>query len=390
MVVLMASVLLSRPIGCAEWAENTLSTLTLEEKIGQLFIVPACPKFPFEMIEKMIQIYHIGAVILKQAYPKEQIVFINAIQKSSKLPLLCTGDAEWGLGMRMEKVLSFPRNEVMGKVTDSTLLFSAGKEIGKQCRMVGIHLNFAPVADVNNNPNNPVIGSRSFGSNPKQVSRCVSHMIQGMQAGNVLSCLKHFPGHGDTDVDSHTGLPIISHSFAHLEQVEFPPFKDNLGADAIMTGHLLFPTLDPNNPVSLSKRIVTDLLQTDWGFKGLIITDALNMKALTTNYSTEEIALKAFLAGHDLLLYGSHRYNDVKHLLEKTIPLAYKAIQKGLLNGEISEELLNKRVLKILKVKERLGLHTNRFIPDSDNLMEELHSQEAIDLINKIVNKGSD
>nr|AAN10188.1 putative glycosylhydrolase [Candidatus Fritschea bemisiae] len=369
------------------WAEKIFKTLTVEEKIGQLFIVPACPKFSSEMIEKMLDVYHIGALILKQAHPKEQIPFLNALQKRSKLPLLCTGDAEWGLGMRMQETLSFPRNEIMGKVKDQSLLFSSGKEIGRQCRIVGIHLNFAPVVDINNHPNNTVIGNRSFGSDPEKVSRCASLIIQGMRAGKVLSCLKHFPGHGDTDVDSHKGLPTILHSRKHLEQVEFLPFKENLeSADAIMTGHLMLPVLDKNFPASLSKLIVTDLLQKEWGFKGLIITDALNMKALTQNYSVEEIALKAFLAGHDLLLYGSHRYDDVKNLLENAIPLAYKSIQNGIINGEIDSDLLDARVLKILQVKERLGLHKDRFNPNPENLMEVLHSKEVINLIEKIKN----
>ena len=372
-----------------EWAEKTLESLTVNEKIGQLFVVPACPRYDQKMIEQVIDAYHVGSVILKQGHPEQQIPFLNALQKRSKHPLLCTGDAEWGLGMRMEETLSFPRNEVLGKVKNPFLLFLAGKEIGEQCRMVGIHLNFAPVVDVNNNPDNIVIGSRSFGSDPLHVSRCGYLMIQGMKQGKVLSCIKHFPGHGDTDVDSHKGLPEIPHSRIHLEEVEFVPFKKNLSADAVMTGHLMMPALDETYPASLSKPIVTDLLQKEWGFKGLVITDALNMKALTENYSVEEIAVKALLAGHDLLLYGAHRYEDVEKLLTEMIPKAYQGIAKAIEKGEISEELLNAHVLKVLQVKEKLGLHEKRLIPERGDLMDRLQSEEAISLIEKI-KKGAE
>ena len=367
-----------------KWAEETLETLTVQEKIGQLFIVPACPRFDQKMIEKVIDDCHVGSIIIKQGHPQKQIPFLNSLQKRSKHPLLCTGDAEWGLGMRMEETLSFPRNEVMGKVKNLFLPYLAGKEVGEQCRMVGIHLNFAPVVDVNNNPENIVIGSRSFGSNPMQVSRCAYVMIQGMKQGKVLSCIKHFPGHGDTDVDSHKGLPEIPHSRDHLEEVEFFPFKKNLSADAVMTGHLMMPELDETFPTTLSKPIVTDLLQKEWRFKGLVITDALNMKALTENYSVEEIAVKALLAGHDLLLYGAHRYEDVEVLLTEMVPKAYSAIVKAIEKGEITEELLDAHVLKVLQVKEKLGLHKERLTPFRDDLMERLHSKHAIDLIEKI------
>lgn len=369
-----------------EWAEKIIETLTVQEKIGQLFIIPAGPCYDQEMFEKVIDQYHVGSILIKKGHPLDQIPFLNALQKRSKYPLLCTGDAEWGLGMRMEETLSFPRNEVMGKVKKLFLLYQAGKEIGEQCRLVGIHLNFAPVVDVNNNPDNIVIGSRSFGSDPNLVSSCAFMMTRGMTRGKVLTCIKHFPGHGDTDIDSHKGLPEIPHSRDHLEEVEFVPFKNCIksGVDAVMTGHLMMPELDENFPASMSKPIVTDLLQKEWGFKGLVITDALNMKALTENYSVEEIAVKALLAGHDLLLYGAHRYEDVEMLLKEMVPKAYMGIAKAVETGEIPEELLDTHVLKILQAKERLGLHEERLTPLPENLMERLHSESAIQLIEKI------
>jgi beta-N-acetylhexosaminidase len=366
------------------WAEDTLNILSLEEKVGQLFVAPACPKYDSDSLEKLFSDCHIGSVIVKQGAPKEQIIFLNRLQENSKWPLLCAGDAEWGLGMRMEETLSFPKNEVMGKVKNSFLIYLAGKEIGVQCRMVGIHLNLAPVVDVNNNPKNIVIGPRSFGDRPDHVSVCSFMMVQGMKEGKVLSCLKHFPGHGDTEIDSHKGLPMIPHDRAHLERVEFVPFKDNLAADAVMTGHLLIPALDPEYPASLSKVIVTDLLQKEWGFKGLVITDALNMKALTENYSVEEIAIKALLAGHDLLLYGAHLYDDVEVLLTEVIPRAYEAILSGAKEGRVPIDLLDAHVLKVLKVKEGLNLHEERIVPLPDDLMDRLHTKDALDLIERI------
>ncbi len=373
-----------------DWAEKTLETLTIQEKIGQLFVVPACPRFDKKGLEEVIDRYHVGSVIVKQGHPQQQILFLNELQQRSKLPLLCTGDAEWGLGMRMEETLSFPRNDVLGEMENHWLLAAIGKEIGKQCRMVGIHLNFAPVVDVNNNPDNVIIGSRSFGTEPEKVAFCGYMMSQGMKNGKVLSCIKHFPGHGDTDVDSHKGLPRIPHSRAHLEEVEFLPFKRiiKMGVDAVMTGHLMMPALDTEYPASMSHSIVTNLLQNEWGFSGLVITDALNMKALTENYSVEEIAVKALLAGHDLLLYGAHRYEDVEELLEAMIPAAYQAIEEGVERGEISEELLDAHVLKVLQTKEKLGLHERRMTPFPEDLMEQLHNRHALGLI-EAIKKGA-
>lgn len=366
------------------WAEKTLEGLSIEEKVGQLFVAPACPRFDVDSLEKLFDTCHIGSMIVKQGHPKEQIPFLNRLQERSKVPLLCMGDAEWGLGMRMEGTLSFPKNDMMGQVRNLFLIYLAGKEIGEQCRMVGIHLNFSPVVDVNNNPENIVIGARSFGSDPQAVSTCAFMMIQGMKQGKVLSCIKHFPGHGDTAVDSHKGLPVIPHDRNRLESVEFVPFKDNLNADAVMTGHLFVPALDPEAPASLSKTIVTDLLIKEWGYQGLVITDALNMKALTENYTIEEIAVKALLAGHDLLLYGAHRYDDVEVLLTEIIPRAYQAVLGAVNCGTVSVEVLDRHVLKIFKVKESLGLHKERMVPLPDDLMEKLHSEHALELIERI------
>jgi len=362
----------------SEWAEKILPTLTIQEKIGQLFVVPACPNFETESLFEVIENYHIGAIIIKQGHPLEQIPFINALQTRSNLPLLCTGDAEWGLGMRMEETLSFPKNLTLGAIEDESLLYKLGKTIGHQCRLVGIHLNFAPVVDVNPIVN-PIIGVRAFGDDPESVSRKGALVIRGMQDGGILACAKHFPGHGAADVDSHNDLPTIPYSYRHLEQVEFVPFKGALleGVEAVMSGHLMVQAIDAQNPASLSYPIITELLKEKWGFQGLCITDALNMEALCKNYTTEEIAVNALMAGHDLLLYGAHRYNDVEYILRQLIPAAFSAIEKGVIEGRIPEEVINAHVLKILSIKERLGLHQNRFVPLPTDLMEQLHSEAA-------------
>ncbi|MCB1110331.1 MAG: hypothetical protein KDK64_05065 [Chlamydiia bacterium] len=360
------------------WAEKTLSELSFQEKIGQMIVIPACPRYESDTLRATLKKYHIGAILVKQGHPLQQIPFLNTLQEEAKLPLLCTGDAEWGLGMRMEETLSFPKNAILGRHPDR--IHEVGTWIGKQCHLVGIHLNFAPVVDVNNNPDNPIIGVRAFGADPQAVAQCGKAMIQGMQQGGVLTCAKHFPGHGDTDTDSHKGLPRIPHSRDHLETIEFVPFKQAIvsGVDAIMTGHLMLPALDPDVPATLSKRIVTNLLQKEWGFEGLIITDALNMKALSEHYTAGEIATQALLAGHDLLLYGAHRYDDVQGILTELIPAVIEALQK------IPEEVLDRHVLKVLQMKEKLGLHQNRFTPFPDNLMDQLHPPEAITLIESI------
>jgi len=360
------------------WAEKTLSELSIQEKIGQLIIVPACPRHESETLRMTLQRYHIGGILVKQGHPLQQIPFLNTLQSEAKIPLLCTGDAEWGLGMRMEDTLSFPKNGILGLHPEK--IEEVGVWIGKQCHQVGIHLNFAPVVDVNNNPDNPVIGTRSFGADPEAVASCSASMIKGMHKGGVLTCAKHFPGHGDTDVDSHKGLPRIPHSRDHLEKIEFVPFRRAIdsGVDAIMTGHLMLPALDPEFPATLSIPIVTDLLQKEWGFQGLVVTDALNMKALSEHYSTGEIAVKALLAGHDLLLYGAHRYDDVHVILSELIPRVVEALM------QVPEEVLDPHVLKVLQAKEKLGLHKDRVTELSENLMSELHHSDAITLIDSM------
>lgn len=351
----------------SNWAEQTLQKLTLREKIGQLFIVATASNFtqpteilvtalqncPYNMnhdhIINLIKNYNIGGVIfLFKSDPNTQVAFTNKYQELSKVPLLITQDSEWGLSMRLdlnpEKVIQYPRNLTLGAIKDEQLIYELGKEVGHQCSAIGIHMNFAPVVDINNNPENPVIHDRSFGDDKYKVARLATLFAQGVEDAGILACAKHFPGHGDTDVDSHLELPIIKHDKVRLDNIELYPFRHiiNNGISSIMIAHLAIPALEPDIkiPSSLSYKIVTEELKNNLNFKGLIITDGLGMQAITNHYKPGELELQAFLAGNDILL------------CPLDVPLAIELIEKAILSGRITEEELDRRVLKILKAKE--------------------------------------
>ena len=215
-------------------------------------------------------------------------------------------------------------------------------------------------------------------------------MVRGMQDAGILACAKHFPGHGDVQIDSHKALPIIYHPLHHLEAIELVPFSGAIeaGVAAVMSGHLLLPALDPIHPASLSYPIMHQLLKEQLKFKGLRISDALNMKALVDNYSIQEIITQSLVAGHDLLTFGAHLYGDVQNILQEIIPIAYAAIEQGVIEGNISEEEIDAHVLKVLSIKERLGLDQNRFLPLPHDLLEQLNSQEGVDLQNNLYRKA--
>lgn len=360
---------------CAAAAEDSLAKMTLDEKIGQLFVMPACPKRGEDHVEDLLKLMrecHVGNLILKQSDPLTQVRFLNRLEQASKLPLLVTADAEWGLGMRMSDTIPYPRNMTLGAIQDLSLLEELGVEMGRQARLVGIHMNLAPVADVNTNPLNPIIHMRSFGEEPEHVADCVSKITAGMRKSSLFSCAKHFPGHGDTYIDTHVDLPIVEHSLARLQNVEWLPFKRAIdeGIEAIMTAHILVPAIDPKFPATLSRDVLNHLR--DLGFKGLIITDALNMKALANNYSIEEVALLARSAGHDLLLYGDHIAPNVDHILKEMIPKAFYALKRAYLAGDLSLEELDISVLKILRLKEHIET-----VHDETDLLKKLNTQKA-------------
>ncbi|CCB88409.1 uncharacterized lipoprotein ybbD [Simkania negevensis Z] len=365
----------------ADWAEETLMGMSREEKVGQFFAISIAPprgEKHLRHIQSFLKSFPVGGVLLKQAHPEEQVSFLNAVQESSKIPLLTFADAEWGLGMRMRETFSYPRNLTLGAVQNLELLREMGRQIGKQCQLVGAHINLAPVVDINTNPENPVIHRRAFGDDSFQVSVHAQALYQGMQEMGILACVKHFPGHGDTSIDSHHDLPLVTHPLERLQSIEFVPFSQAIqgGVACVMSAHLLVPALD-SIPCTFSYPLITQILQEQLGFEGLIITDALNMKALTNYYEKGEVGLKAFLAGHHILLYGSHRDEVVDAILDEFVPVAFQAI----MSAEISEEEIDRRVLKILKIKQNLGLHENRFVPEREDLMEKLHNTAYAELI---------
>jgi beta-N-acetylhexosaminidase len=360
--------------------------LSLEEKIGQLFIVPACTGDVLEQhlydLEKAIRDWHIGGVLLKQGTLRETDDLIRKINDLSDIPLLICADAEWGLSMRISDAIKYPRNMTLGAIQNMYWIEQMGSEIGKQMQSLGIHLNLAPVVDVNSNPKNPIIYTRSFGDDPWQVAKRGRAFIKGLQREGVLACAKHFPGHGDTIADSHVVLPGIDKSFASLEQMEFIPFKALIeeGVSCVMTAHLSIPSVD-EQPVTLSKFWVTDILRNKWGFQGLVITDALNMDGIAKGRDPGEVAVQAFLAGHDLLLYGDHIAPRIGEIFGVLIPKAIEALKKGVEEGVISIEELDRRVERILEVKKKCK--KNHAIGSTGSTLPKTLYSKAITMIGK-------
>lgn len=372
------------------WAHETLARLTTRQKIGQLFMVATASCFeqpeealasamlrcPYRMdpeyIEQLIIEYHIGGLIfLFKSTPDKQIEAINTYQNLSTIPLLIGQDCEWGHSMRLYDTIRFPRNMTLGALSNKQLIYELGKEIGRQCKEIGVHINFAPVVDVNNNPANPVIHDRSFGENPQSVSNAGLLMMQGLQDVGVLACAKHFPGHGDTAIDSHLDLPVIPHTKARFNTIELVPFKHLVehGVSAIMTAHVAAPAFERNNtlPASLSPAITTNLLRHKLGFTGLAISDGLGMQALTNYYKAGEIELKALLAGSDILL------------CPLDVPAAVAHIEQAIHDGLLTLEELDARVLKILKAKEWAGCHNFKPL-NTQNIAERLITDNALKL----------
>lgn len=336
-----------------QWADSVYAKLSMQERIGQLFMVAAYSggeKLNKPLIEQLIREQGIGGLIFMQGTPSAQAQFTNDFQRMSQVPLLIGMDAEWGLGMRLTGVRDFPRQMMLGAVRDSTLVYNMGAAIANQCKRLGVHINFAPVLDVNNNPNNPVINFRSFGENKEKVARWGYQYMRGLQENGIMACAKHFPGHGDTEVDSHKDLPLISKSRVQLEELELYPFKELIqkGIGAVMIAHLQVPALDTQaqTPTTLSEATVNDLLKNELGFNGLVFTDALNMQGVAKWYNPGEIDLKAFMAGNDVLLFS------------QDVAAGKAQITQALQQGRISEERLAESVKKILAAKYMAGLKT--------------------------------
>lgn len=359
----------SRQDSAARWADSVFNALTPEERIAQLIMIRVHSNLGrdhFNKIVNDIRTNKVGGVVFFQGGPIRQAQWTNYLQSISKVPLLVAIDAEWGLGMRLDSVISLPRNLMLGAMQDSALAYEAGRVVGEQCRRMGIHINFAPDMDVNNNPNNPVINDRSFGENKYQVARMGVAVIKGMQGAGIMACAKHFPGHGDTDVDSHFDLPTIGKTRRQLDSLELYPFRKAIeeGVGSVMVAHLFVPAIDktPNTPTSISRNTTTRLLKEELGFKGLVITDALDMKGITKFYNKGEESLQSLLAGNDLME------------LPTTAGGSVEAIKRGIKKGQISWNDVNARVKRVLMAKYRLGLYRPQVI-DMNNLAEDLNAQ---------------
>ena len=333
------------------WADSIMTTLSEKERIAQLFMVAAYSnkgEDHKQQITNLVQQYKIGGVMFLQGGPVRQAQLTNYYQSKSKTPLMIAIDGEWGVAMRLDSSLRFPWQMTLGAIEDEKLIYEMGVEVARQCKLLGIHINFAPVVDVNSNPENPIINNRSFGENPQKVGRMGVAYMKGMQDNNVLACAKHFPGHGDTDSDSHKTLPNVNQLKQQLEQVELLPFKMLIenGLGSVMVAHLHIPSLDDTKDlaVSLSPKVVNGLLKKEMGFTGLAITDALNMKGVSQFYAPAEVDLKALLAGNDVLLFA------------EDVPKAIEEIQKAIKQKKISQAEIDARCHKILMAKQWMGL----------------------------------
>ena len=362
----------------SRWVDSLYNNMTLEQKIGQLFMVMAFSEkdtLHYDAIIRDIKEHHIGGVIFSKGTYREQARLTQTFQETAKTPLLIAMDAEWGMAMRLKDVSPFPFQMTLGAIQNNHLLYDMGKNMAKRQRAMGVHWNFAPVIDVNTNPKNPIIGLRALGADTDVVTQKAAMLIQGMEDGGLMSCVKHFPGHGDTDKDSHKTLPKISHDLARLQSIELAPFKDlvSSGVSSVMVGHLEIPALDvtPNLPSSLSRKIVTDLLQQELGFTGIVVTDALNMLGVADYDSQHTASLNAFLAGADVLL------------IPQDLGLAVKDLKQAYLSNEISEERLAHSVKKILNAKHKAGLHLHKKI-DLASLERIINNSETTALLHQL------
>ncbi|PKA84218.1 beta-glucosidase-like glycosyl hydrolase [Ulvibacter sp. MAR_2010_11] len=351
-----------------KWVDSIYTNMSLQEKIGQLFMVDVFSSDPTSKTDKvkdLIKNQYIGGVIFSKGGPKRQAKLNNEFQDLSKVPLLVGMDAEWGLAMRLDSTFAYPWNMTLGAIKDNSIIEKVGKRIGEHSKRLGVHINFAPVVDINTNPKNPIIGNRSFGEDKDDVTAKSLAFMKGMQAAGVLANAKHFPGHGDTDTDSHKTLPTITFSKQRIDSIELYPYRKLIsgGLSSVMVAHLNVPSLElrPNFPSSISTAIVTDLLKGELGFNGLIFTDALNMKGAANFKEPGEIDLAAFLAGNDVLL------------ISEDIPKAHELLVNAYIEGIITEERLVHSVKKILFAKYKVGL--NKYKPiDTTSIIENLNS----------------
>lgn len=359
------------------WVDSVFDTMSYDERLGQLFMVVANPKSDTRNMQKLMRYVNeikIGGILFHKGDPVMQAEVTNRLQKAARVPLLVSLDGEWGLSMRLSGTTRFPKNMMLGAIENDSLITEYGKEVARQCKEMGIHINFAPDLDVNSNTDNPVIGLRSFGENPHAVADKGLAYARGLEGQGILSVAKHFPGHGDTSEDSHYTLPAVHHDRERLDSVELYPFRRYIeeGYAGMMTAHLYVPALDKvrNRPVSMSRAVVTDLLQKELGFRGLCFTDALAMKGASTRRS-DNPSVMALLAGNDILLAPAAPIND------------FAAVKEALEEGILDTEEIEAKIIKVLQYKYIAGL--NRYRPvETKGLSARLNSPHAAWLAAKL------
>lgn len=358
-----------------QWVDSVFNSLSFGDRLGQLFMVAAYSNKDqrhVDEISNLVKTENLGGLIFFQGGPNRQARLTNYYQAQAKTPLLIAMDAEWGIGMRLDSVANFPKAMTLGAIQNPDLIYEMGAEIARQFKELGMHINFAPVVDVNSNPNNPVIGYRAFGENKELVTRRAVAYMKGLQDNGIIANAKHFPGHGDTETDSHHTLPVINHAENRIWDVDLYPYQELFREDlmSVMVAHLNVPSLDKgsNIPTSLSKPVVTDLLQNRMNFQGLIFTDALNMKGVANFSKPGEVDLRALLAGNDVLLYS------------QDVPKAKALIKDAVAKGAISESEINRRVKKVLRAKYWAGLNNYRPI-DTHKLADRLNTPQSSSVI---------
>jgi len=354
------------------WADSVFSTMTYQEKLGQLFMLDAFSNKDSAHVYQVLSLvdsFKLGGLIFFKGSPYKQALLTNHYQQHSRIPLMIGIDGEWGLSMRLDSTVRYPRQMTLAAGGDADGVYKMGNEIAEQCKRLGIQINFAPTVDINNNAANPIINSRSFGEDKNSVTEFGYQYMKGMQDRGVLACAKHFPGHGNTDTDSHLSLPVVNATREELDTLELVPFRKlfDSGVASVMVGHLFIPALDttPKRAGTLSPEIVTNLLQKEEGFNGLIFTDALNMKGVAEFYPPGELELLAFKAGNDVLLYSEN------------IPKAIERLHLAIQNCEIEQSEVDRRVKKILTAKAWSGL--DHYTPiKTDNLYKELNPDSSM------------
>lgn len=360
------------------WVDSVFKKLNRHDKIAQLFFVRAhtnLGKAYEDSVGMVIKKEHLGGVVFFQGGPGRQAILTNKYQSLAKVPLMISSDGEWGLGMRLDSTISYPYQMALGAVQNKELIYHMGLEVAKDFKRIGIHLNLAPDVDVNNNPKNPVINYRSFGENKYNVVQKAGAYMKGMQDGGLLLSLKHFPGHGDTDVDSHYDLPQLTFSKARLDSVEIYPFRElvQAGASGVMIAHMNIPALDstPNMPSTLSKPIVTGILKQELGFKGLIVSDAMGMKGVVKYFKDGEADVMAVIAGNDIL--------ELSENSDRAIKLVRKAVRKD----RITMERIDESVKKILYAKYWAGLNRRDTIV-TQNVLADVTRKESLTLVQQL------